>query len=70
MFEKESQLKARDIYLAVEQLGGVDFIEELQNFNQMYELASNIIVKYGMGEGFVIANGDNSTVQANEEQQQ
>ena len=51
MFEKESQLQARDIYLAVEQLGGVDFIEDLQTVDQLYDLSSNIVVKYGMGEG-------------------
>lgn len=55
MFEKESQLKLQDIYLGVEQLGGIDFIETLQNYNhdQMYNLTSGIIMKYGMGEGFV-----------------
>lgn len=55
MFEKESQLKLQDIYLGVEQLGGIDFIETLQNYNhdQMYDLTSGIIMKYGMGEGFV-----------------
>ncbi len=55
MFEKESQLKLQDIYLGVEQLGGIDYIETLQNYNhdQMYDLTSGIIMKYGMGEGFV-----------------
>jgi hypothetical protein len=35
----------------VEQLGGVDYIEDLQSVKQLYDLSSNIIMKYGMGEG-------------------
>jgi|LauGreDrversion4_2_1035121.scaffolds.fasta_scaffold158023_1 hypothetical protein len=55
----------RDIYLAVEQLGGVDYIEDLQNVNhaQMYELTSGIIMKYGMGEAIIFTNNANLSSQ-------